>query len=1227
MYSLKSLWSSIGVILLTVIIGLVGVEAYHAYMINHTYYYDMISSFAYWKLIISFMIISLLPIWVIFKKKVFSLSYLAWSSLVMMLLWGFIHVGAKGGLVGTTGSVLFLINMIILLGLIGIFLWWLYTGWALLYRKYINSNFTTWSDILLSLWGGLGIFLLLNYILVFTQLFFWPLAWLQLIGMGYLLWSQKAIWKDTSLIMTASIHDIRQQQTGQQIIILVLLIITLCYVLFSFNLSFIPYSTARDANHAYMYFPKVWALNNGLFFSEGPVATPFLWMVYISYWFSLFKPFGSSFLLAPDTVAVVLNNVSGRLALMFWLGATSSLINYFREKRIILSDLQSRYTFSIAWAYLLMWLMSGMGAFLVFVDNKTDLGVMSLTLLAIMSGFIFIKSLHNKHLESFSRKISDNIPAIMSWFFFALAVLSKPTAFQDLIIFLLFFIGIFTGILGLVGIFLLVLAVLGKAEAMSMVFYVSKTLATKLGIAGIVAVAAQTVLSRRSKLVQVMKPLIYWGATIAVLLFAFKGSFIVVHQTINKSFSGTQLIKWVLLGKGDESNKNKDTSFALLADSGNSLSQVNEETATSLPILKPDQCTLSSAGLTSDTLYDNLWDIQGGGLIEDLGRYIWFGQRVFSDPSTWTTQEQNSYGAIRLGYPLLKTFFRTPGCYSLNHTADQLCEDPEQGESIEGLEYLMSQVSTSSNQYLFLSWIVEKYKQLWQESSESSQDNISGDIQQALKTYVEGNVVHVSRDKNEKLLIAVPYAFLTPLNVIFNRSLQNLSSYYTDIGFVWILPLILLLAGIFYSIYNRKRELLILHLVTLAWWIMWWFLASGIIWYAVGIIAWTTFANALFLGSLMTKKSSPIYHRTVRILLGILVIAALIQTAFNLTRIASQGWAGPFVRYKGATGKSTEFVFSPQWFGQQEVIVYNYNAQDVFNAQFGHYNNFINHVKERSNKEGVLIAGTYIQYFLGNQNNIFADGLLTELWQWGSDNNTCHLDLRLEDKNIKYLVIDPNIWSVVQGEGNSSLFDRFLAKIDKKTQTIIEDGTMSMLIKMVEDGYLKLINTNNMGAKYAYTFTNNQITEAISSIGDSDIQEKLFNSFQSDSVLFKAKLAAPRFFPEEAQHYFILIGQIFQMRLQQSEGIQDMADILGKQVDSLKVAKALSLINDPKRSANLTELNKELSDDERTVLGYYLTIQQKLKANDARGVQEIIGQLLQASIAGWSQLITFERLH
>ena len=126
-------------------------------------------------------------------------------------------------------------------------------------------------------------------------------------------------------------------------------------------------------------------------------------------------------------------------------------------------------------------------------------------------------------------------------------------------------------------------------------------------------------------------------------------------------------------------------------------------------------------------------------------------------------------------------------------------------------------------------------------------------------------MIQVSNDKAGKTVIAVPYAFLTPLNVVFNRSLQNLSSYYTDIGFIWILSFILLIAGTISSIYNKQKELTTLHVVTIAGWIIWWFLASGIIWYAVGIIAWTTFCNAIFLGTLLTKKSTPISYWTVRV--------------------------------------------------------------------------------------------------------------------------------------------------------------------------------------------------------------------------------------------------------------------------------------------------------------------------------------------------------------------------
>ena len=103
-----------------------------------------------------------------------------------------------------------------------------------------------------------------------------------------------------------------------------------------------------------------------------------------------------------------------------------------------------------------------------------------------------------------------------------------------------------------------------------------------------------------------------------------------------------------------------------------------------------------------------------------------------------------------------------------------------------------------------------------------------------------------------------------------------------------------------------------------------------------------------------------------------------------------------------------------------------------------------------------------MQYFLDNQNNLSMDGFLTSFRQRGSDQNTCTLAQRLHDKKIKYLVIDPNIGTVVMGGGNSTLFDRFLAKIDKVNGTIVKHGTMTMLAKMVQDGYLKLTENDRL---------------------------------------------------------------------------------------------------------------------------------------------------------------------
>jgi hypothetical protein len=45
---------------------------------------------------------------------------------------------------------------------------------------------------------------------------------------------------------------------------LVLIAIAIVYYFYGFQLSYIPYSTAWDANHEYMYIPKILAENHGV---------------------------------------------------------------------------------------------------------------------------------------------------------------------------------------------------------------------------------------------------------------------------------------------------------------------------------------------------------------------------------------------------------------------------------------------------------------------------------------------------------------------------------------------------------------------------------------------------------------------------------------------------------------------------------------------------------------------------------------------------------------------------------------------------------------------------------------------------------------------------------------------------------------------------------------------------------------------------------------------------
>ena len=138
---------------------------------------------------------------------------------------------------------------------------------------------------------------------------------------------------------------------------------------------------------------------------------------------------------------------------------------------------------------------------------------------------------------------------------------------------------------------------------------------------------------------------------------------------------------------------------------------------------------------------------------------------------------------------------------------------------------------------------------------------------------------------------------------------------------------------------------------------------------------------------------------------------------------------------------------------------------DILDLQFPHYKATLNAINAQEGDEINLIAGTYLQYRVVNQRKLFGDGLLSELRRNFSDQNLCKSYLRLKDQKLKYMVIDPNIASIVMGGGNSSLMERFFAKMDPSGK-IVTDGTFSTIGKLINAGYLKLYNTNNLGAKY-----------------------------------------------------------------------------------------------------------------------------------------------------------------
>ena len=1194
---MKNLTQKIFLIIMLVVLVVFWVEIYSEFMVNHTYYNSMFASWENWKTVIAAIIAAWVPVLYLIINKSFSLKKFIIYLVSGLLLFSLLHIRIKDGLVWS-GFIIYIINNLLLF-----VLWAYFIVWTLALGKFISKLIIKFKEnriqeLFLNFGLGLGIILLLTQLLMWFGLFHPVVVRIIFLGLSWIIWLMRDELKEDKNIISNLLSGFKLENVKKnrwQWIMLVLIIFSIIYYFYGFQLSFIPYSTAWDANHEYLYVPKVIAENFGIIRGNVWIAggMPFLRHSFIAFWFSIGKIFTWSWL-SPDTVAVSMNFLSGPFVLFFGLALINEAIEYFGEK-LKLSQLTKSLSFWTGWMTLLLWLTSGMGAFLVFVDNKTDLGVMALTILAILSGFIFIRYIS----ENKSKKIFDKESLkylILSGFFFALASMSKPSAFIDVVVFgvllVLLWINSLVGIwvwtiaLGMMWILQPVNAADFMWVAMWKLVVIIWAIITLIWLAQIfIRNTKQELFSKR----KLFSYIVVWWISLLASLLIFKWPRLLYKQVLAKDAWIKNFVEGLFLANNGKENKNIELkNKVLLATNDFESLEAQNETDREI-LLRSDNINKEwsmerclNKKFTKEELEE--WKKEAVVWNEDVGRYVWYGWKEFTD------KRALSYWLLRLIYPKNNT------CYGANSSARFLCKNKDyiNAGNIEKLEEILKsgKIKVWSPAEELITKTLEEYK----ENPDSLRTNIVN-----LKQYYENHSIYTQKWK-----INVPYRYIIPWNITFNRSLQNLSSYYTDIGFIWMFVFIFTAFGLIYSIIRKNQKLFALSFATVVGWAIWRVIGWAILWYGIGLIMRTILVLSMFIQDLINKDNDEGHKLLLVLTLGALGIWMIVQMFFNLIRISSQWASWPFLWFKQSVGKVTEVTDDLRI---EEKVKIWYSQKDVFDLQFPHYNKFIEYTKDRDDKDGVLIAGTYLQYFLDNQRNLKSDGWLAWFWEQWSDENTCKMYQRIKSENIKYLVIDPNIATVVMWEGNESLFHRFFAKTDPISGKVIEKGSMLMLAQLVDQWYGKLFYSNNLWAKYGFGLSDEELTPFV------------WTKSKDELNYLRAQLAAARFLPN-SNELVNMIAQIFSSRVSNGKAVWDIADVYGKTIDEAKIINTMNVFLSNPESVSV--MVSTLTQDERFVLIQYINLYSSLRQNNIQQYQEMINNIMMASLAGGSQLIIVE---
>ena len=1038
-----------------------------AYLANHTYYYSMLSTLSNWWIVIFGLLAALIPVlYVAFSKKIdfkwIALYFFLWFAIFFFVL------GANKWWYVWWGYLIGLVNFLILFAFWAFIFGWFLAVWDIVLRK-IEFKKAIY-EFAVKLWTWLSLTWILLYWLVWIWYFTPIIAYVVLWFLIVLLFLQR---KNLANLFRNLFSEIKQffeeldenEYKYLKWIFIWIFAVSVWYIFVGLNYTFIPYPTAWDANHAYMFIPRMLWIYNGYPWWTDFRPDMYFWYPFLTWMYQL----GRWTRFAPDTWMITFNFFSGIFSLFFGFMLIATIVRFLKNKWFFSSESKKYWLLITGYVLVLARLTSWNGAFLVFVDNKTDLAVMMFVILWL---FLALYSLERKSENDNWKNVLTFVG--LAGFFFWIANLIKPTATFDFFETTLVLTILEIGFITVVWIIIFVVWLLAYLKFR----HFDKAVNPKFGLPLIwtwfVLSVAEVVYKFIKDKFKVIYLLVFVWTFIWTLIFT-KGYFGIVQSFHDKI----------------DTNPKKVITAFIMSDK------------------LPTQPQKELTGYLFKDLKKDIWSAYN----EDNGRYVGYGNKDFGSP-WWAfivpskfkekycvvlSKDQSTKGCTKIltgGSKQAENAINNLTIEIFHNKDDSayekwILETINQAEKTWKIKDLAKQAQIDTN---LPDWQLKK--ELLDKLTQNTQKQLLLLIKQKLSSgdlNLSDYPVIFQTPENKKLFqqlkqtpyyytsVSIPYSVLVPFNEVFNWSLQNLTSYYTDIGVIWLVLFIVVLCALIYGIYlwilwfvkktddvEKWKTIFAFAFATLVGWTIWYFVASGIIWYNIWGIIWLIITSIIFLSKWNDKY----------LLLWVILFVSFIDIFLNLIRISSQ-WGGQVQTwYRGSVWLVYDYEIANGGIKpvQKQKMPYTFN--DVFKLQFGMYQKPIEAFDERKKSEMWIIWWTYMRYFVSNQNKIKNDQFLMWLWRMWSDNNPENTYKRFKAYGLKDVVIDPNIASVVMWKWNISLWYRYFGKVNDKGQ-ITEKWVMPMFVDLASKWYLKYGFTNNLGIKYALIYSDEQLAQIL----------------------------------------------------------------------------------------------------------------------------------------------------